>query len=65
MAAAGVGDHAAGAEWHVESVAELTVPALQDLFSRHDSPVNPYLERNIAKVRQESAQGYTTVKPAG
>ena len=53
MAALGIGKQARGADVQVEGLSQVTVELLEDLFRRHSSPVNPYLETNVAKMKAE------------
>ena len=56
MVAVGIGDQTPDAHLQVASVQDLSVETLQRAFLDNDNPVNPYLERNAAKVRNEAKQ---------
>ncbi len=62
MAALGIGSAAKGADLTVASTAEVTVELLRKMFREHNSPLDPYLERHLAKVQAERAATYTQEK---
>ncbi len=55
MASVGIGEPASEADLVVGGVNELTVGDLQALYERVENPVNPYLERNVRKMKHEMA----------
>ena len=58
MAALGVGSTAPGADITVSSTRDVTVDLLRTLFREHRSPLDPYLERHLAKVAAERGAVY-------
>lgn len=59
MAALGIGEWAEDADMRVSNTKELTVEKLQELFRNHTSPLDPYLERHLAKVANERGGSYS------
>ena len=59
MAALGIGEWAEGADISVAPTKDITVELLKTLFKNHRSPLDPYLERHLAKVANERGGSYS------
>ncbi|MFP4052552.1 MAG: beta-phosphoglucomutase [Phycisphaerae bacterium] len=53
MVAVGIGDTADGADVTFGDVSQLSVEVLRRAFAEHENPLNPFQERNIAKMKAE------------
>jgi beta-phosphoglucomutase len=55
MVSVGVGESAGEAHVCVGDVSELSLAKLREAFAASDNPVNPYMETNLAKMRNEQS----------
>jgi alpha,alpha-trehalose phosphorylase len=65
MVAIGIGPAAVDAHVQVASTAQLNLDTVRRAFAAHDNPVNPYLERTMARTAEDQRTNYAATLAAG